>query len=205
MFYSEGILRTLSPGDSISSNPERTAPRRCKRSQVTPKCVKEQAVWTTKDHCSLRKTRYLKLRNLVIVYVWEEARVWTHWNHSSYASQLSGASLLCFTIGSGCSLIPVLFSFLVVLENWTHWWLWHLCLLTWLEILHFSLLILKKKCFHLPCMVDIIEHRGVKRYHKPASHHFLPYIIQLGKNCPVPASMHAKPLQSCPTLWPHGL
>ena len=28
MFYSLGILRTLSPGDSNSSNPERTALRR---------------------------------------------------------------------------------------------------------------------------------------------------------------------------------
>ena len=28
MFYLVGIFRTLSPGDSISSNPERTAPRR---------------------------------------------------------------------------------------------------------------------------------------------------------------------------------
>ena len=94
MFYSEGVLRTSSPGDSISSNSERTAPRRCGRSQVIPKGVKEQVVWTTKDYCSLRKTRHLKLRKLVIVYVWEEARVWTHWNHSSCASQLSGVSLL---------------------------------------------------------------------------------------------------------------
>ena len=28
MFYLVGIFRTLSPGDSISNNPDRTAPRR---------------------------------------------------------------------------------------------------------------------------------------------------------------------------------
>ena len=30
----------------------------------------------------LKKTRYPKLRNLVLFCVWEDARVWAHWNHS---------------------------------------------------------------------------------------------------------------------------
>ena len=32
----------------------------------------------SKDYCELKKTRYLKLRNLVIFYVWGVARVWAH-------------------------------------------------------------------------------------------------------------------------------
>ena len=43
MFYSEGIFRTSGLGDSISSNPEKTALRRQGRSQVIQKfCNKGQ-------------------------------------------------------------------------------------------------------------------------------------------------------------------
>ena len=37
MFYAVGIFRTSSPGDSISSNSEKTAPGDEERSQVTQK------------------------------------------------------------------------------------------------------------------------------------------------------------------------
>ena len=30
----------------------------------------------------LKKIKYLKLRNLMLFYTWEDARVWAHWNHS---------------------------------------------------------------------------------------------------------------------------
>ena len=69
----------------------------------------------------------------------------------SYASQLSGASILCFshpelTLESSCNLMAVswqvFFSFLsalwLTLEGWNRWWLWHLCLLIRQEIFHFS-------------------------------------------------------------------
>ena len=50
MFYSMGIFRTSSPGDSISSNPERTAPgRQGVGSQVIQTfCNKGQAVGNIK-------------------------------------------------------------------------------------------------------------------------------------------------------------
>ena len=43
---------------------------------------KEQVVGTSKDYWLLKKTRYLKLMNLALFYVWEDAGVWAHWNHS---------------------------------------------------------------------------------------------------------------------------
>ena len=56
---------------------------------------------------------------------------------------------LRLTIGSGCSLMAarsqVSFSFLsalrahqLTLEDCSHWWLWHPCLLMWQEMFHFS-------------------------------------------------------------------
>ena len=41
-----------------------------------------------------KKTRHPKLRNLALFYVWEDANVWAHWNHSFDWFQLSGASIL---------------------------------------------------------------------------------------------------------------
>ena len=41
-------------------------------------CKKGPVGRTSKDFCYLRKTRYLKSRNLVDFYVSEDARVWAH-------------------------------------------------------------------------------------------------------------------------------
>lgn len=35
----------------------------------------------SKYYYQLKKNIYLKLMSLALVYVWEEARVWTHGNH----------------------------------------------------------------------------------------------------------------------------
>ena len=62
----------------------------------------------------LKKTRYLKWRNLVLFYIWEDARVWAHWNHSFdvHLSYLGPVSCVCTSwvsseliVGSGCSLM----------------------------------------------------------------------------------------------------
>ena len=45
-------------------------------------CNKDQVVGTWSDYCWLEETRYLKLKNLVLFFVWKDARVWTHWNYS---------------------------------------------------------------------------------------------------------------------------
>ena len=44
--------------------------------------TEDQIVWTSKDYCQLKKLRHIKWMTLVLFYVWEEARVWAHWNHS---------------------------------------------------------------------------------------------------------------------------
>ena len=41
-------------------------------------CNKYQVVGTSKDYCYLKKIRYLKLKNLALFYVWEDARVWAY-------------------------------------------------------------------------------------------------------------------------------
>ena len=48
----------------------------------------------SKNYCSLRKTRYLKVRNLAHFYGEEAARVWTQWSHSfhTHLSYLGPAS-----------------------------------------------------------------------------------------------------------------
>ena len=51
-------------------------------------CSKNQVVRTSKDDCQLKKTKHLKLTNLTLFYVWEDARVWAYWNHS-FAMHLS--------------------------------------------------------------------------------------------------------------------
>ena len=105
----------------------------------------------TTERLNWTELRYPKLRNLVLFYVWEDAKVWAHWNHS-FHMHLSYLGLVScvfphpeLTLGSGCNLMAVwwqiFFSFLSVLwlplEGWNHWWLWHLCLLIQQEISHF--------------------------------------------------------------------
>ena len=128
MFYLVGIFRTSSPGDSISNNPERTAPRRWGQvggaeSQVTQK-------FETKG----RQSEHQK------VFLWsKENQVFGTFPFSMYGkrqeSGLTGiipfvcisaiwANIPCFssvlTVGSGCSLMAarsqVLFCFLVPLR-----------------------------------------------------------------------------------------
>jgi len=41
--YSAGIVRTLNPGDSISSNPERTALRRCRKESGYTEVLQQRA------------------------------------------------------------------------------------------------------------------------------------------------------------------
>ena len=48
----------------------------------------------------LKKIRNPNVRNLALFYVWEDVKVWAHWNHSFDIPQLSGASILCFYIPS---------------------------------------------------------------------------------------------------------
>ena len=85
-----------------------------RRSQVIQKCCnKGQVVWASKYDCKLKKTRYLKLRNLSIF--WEDASLDSLKSSLSYASshQTWGPCPVFFTswasmgltLGSGCNLM----------------------------------------------------------------------------------------------------
>ena len=85
-------------------------------------------MWTSKDYCELKETRYPKLRNLALFYVWEDARVWAHWNQSfgmqpSYLGPVSRVSTSWvssgLTIGNGCSLMAARGQ--VFLPSWVSW------------------------------------------------------------------------------------
>ena len=100
--------------------------------------------------CELKKTRYLKLRNLALFYIWKDARVWAHWNHS-FPMHLSCLEPVSCNIShpdifsshcrewlqsNGCQMVQVFF--LSALEGWNRWWLWHPYVLIWQKIDHFS-------------------------------------------------------------------
>ena len=45
--------------------------------------------------CELKKTRYSKLRNLALFYIWEDLRGWAHWNHSLHMQLSSLGAVTC--------------------------------------------------------------------------------------------------------------
>ena len=68
-------------------------------SQILGKfCNKSQVVWMSKTYDKLKKTRQLKLRNLAVFHVREDARVWAQKSFLCYTPQRSGASIWCFHI-----------------------------------------------------------------------------------------------------------
>ena len=46
------------------------------------RCKELRYDWETNIHTHTQRTRYLKLMNLALFCVWEDARVGAHWNHS---------------------------------------------------------------------------------------------------------------------------
>ena len=78
-----GNFRTSSLGNSSQVTLRELLSGGEERNQIIRKfCNKGQVVSSSTDYCWLKKTRYLKLRNLVFLKVWEDAKVWIHWNHS---------------------------------------------------------------------------------------------------------------------------
>ena len=145
LLYMAGFFRTLCQGDRISNDPERIAPRRWgEESGYIEACNKGQVVWTSKYYCRLRKTRYLKLLNLALFYVWgkmQECRlteiipficISAIWGFFPvfFTSPTSSARL---TLGSGWWLLESRYWSSWVpsglrnshLEAWNHWWFWH--------------------------------------------------------------------------------
>ena len=146
MFYSAEIFRTSSLGGNISSNPERTALRRRGGKPDNIGVLQQRTGSLNIRRLLLKQTRYPKLRNLVLFYAWEEARVWAHWNHSfdRHLSSLGPISHVVTSwvssglpVGNGCSLMAARWQ--VFFPSWVSsgvassmsgsgcncWWLWH--------------------------------------------------------------------------------
>ena len=79
----DGIFRTLRPGDSISSNPERTALRRWEvgNSQVYIEVLQHRAGSLNIERLLLINKKQIT-RNLVFFCVWNDAGVWADCSHS---------------------------------------------------------------------------------------------------------------------------
>ena len=135
-----GNFGELSLGGSFSSSPERTALRKWgEESGHIEVYNKGQVVWASKVSGKLQKTRYLKLRNVALFYVWEHTRVWAYWNHSfhMHLSHLGPASCIFHILNSSMLTAQwareLSYSAWVPLgvrnshlEGWNHWWLWSL-------------------------------------------------------------------------------
>ena len=86
-------FRTSSPGDSIASNPERTTLRRW-REEPGYEVLQQKAG----SLLLINKTKYPKLRNLAIFYVWEDAGGLAYWNHSSDMHLSYLGPVFCFQV-----------------------------------------------------------------------------------------------------------
>ena len=85
------LTKDWSPGDSPSDGSEGPLQRGKGEARIYKNFYKtnpQNRYWNikrlllTKKKSRKNKTRHLKLMNLVLFYVWEDARVWAHWSHS---------------------------------------------------------------------------------------------------------------------------
>ena len=146
LFHLVGMLRSLSPGDSISVALRKLLLGGRRGSQVIYKFV-------TGSSQPEHKRSDIKLRNLVF-YVWEDARLWTHWIHSSHIhpNSLGSVPFTC----SFCFLHPPSSSAITMEGGGIHWiavlgaliHIWRpeindgcdiTCLSTWQEIFSFHI------------------------------------------------------------------
>ena len=149
------IFRTWRLGDCILSNSERIAPRRWEEEPSYIEVLQQRAGSLNINifFGKLKKTSYLKLRNLAFFYLWEDVRVWALKPSFWYAPQLFGASipfshpefqrahhssLMAAKWQISFSFLSVLYAHWLTLKSCNCWWLWHPCLLTWQGIFHFS-------------------------------------------------------------------
>ena len=97
MFYSVGMFRMSNPTNSISSNPERRALGRRREELGHIEVLQQRAGSLNMEILLLKKTRYFRLRNFVFFCVWEDARVWAHWNKIpfTFISAIRASTLCC--------------------------------------------------------------------------------------------------------------
>ena len=101
-----------------------TALRDCSEKEGSPNI---QGFWQQKlgsqniKKWLLKKTGYLKLVNLVLFSVWEDPRIWAHWNQS-FAMHLNyQGPVSCFSpfwIPSGCTIVWLDDCGILCLQRW---------------------------------------------------------------------------------------
>ena len=154
-----GNFQDFKPGDSISSNPETTVPRTWGEEPGYTEVLQQRASsLNIKRLFLIRRSQIFQVKEFSAFYVWEDARVWAHWNYSfhmhlSYLEPVSWVfHILRFLeahprewLQSDAVRSQVFFSFLsaitaqeLTVEGWKCWWLWPPCSLIWQEILNFS-------------------------------------------------------------------
>ena len=137
-FYLVGIFRTSSLGGSFSNNPERT-PLRMQREEPGYIEVLQQRAGSLNIKLLIKGNQMFQVKEVsIFLCMGRHKSLGSLKSVLSYASRLSGATILYFhilsswslTIGSGHSMILQVFSFLSALEGWNWWCLWLPCLLT---------------------------------------------------------------------------
>ena len=110
-FFSADKTDSLSPGCSLSGTSEGQLQSSKRGTRIQRSfCNKDHVAETWYGYC-LRKTRHLKLMKLVVFYVWEDAGVWAHWNHSFDMRLSSPRPLPCVPttwVSSGCTVSAVM-------------------------------------------------------------------------------------------------
>ena len=109
MFYSVEIFRTSSLGDSISSNPERTAPRRRGEEPGYTEALQWRAGnLSIKISLLIKENQITQVKEFSTSLCMGRARVWAHWNHSFDRGQYGLFTTWApwrLPMGSGCSLM----------------------------------------------------------------------------------------------------
>ena len=146
MVYSGEIFRTFSLGDSISSDPSRTALRRQgEESGYIEVCNMGQVVWTVKIFLWIEENQICQVKEFsTFLYVgrWESPAHWSRCFHTYLSSLWPGSFIFpqCSpqVVAAAWRLLKHRYSS----PSWLSWrarWVWHPCWLIWQVILHFSM------------------------------------------------------------------
>ena len=72
------MFRTCSPGDNISSNPERTALRRQGEEPGYIEVLQQKAGNLNIKRLLIKENQISQVKEFRLFYVWEDVRIWAH-------------------------------------------------------------------------------------------------------------------------------
>ena len=155
MFYLVKTFRTSSLGGNISSNPERTIPRRwgggvgarlhrSLQEGAGRQNIKRLLLFKKNQISEVEEFSgfmYVKMQESGLTEIIPFICISAIWGQPASCDLIFHILSSSLTVESGGSLRATawqVFFFLVALKGWNLGWLWHPCLLIWQEILHFS-------------------------------------------------------------------